>query len=101
MCQIKLCCPHKFTNFSIVKQYIKLERERGGGEEDFMFIFSLGEVLVGHAPDTQQLLYESDGPDKTPGYIYGTLYITNHRLSFRPAPFHIEKVIIIEMLPLF
>ena len=76
------------------------ERERGG-EEYFMFIFSLGEVLVGHAPDTQQLLYESDGPDKTPGYIYGTLYITNHRLSFRPAPFHIEKVIIIGTSLLF
>ncbi|XP_019856165.1 PREDICTED: myotubularin-related protein 10-B-like [Amphimedon queenslandica] len=51
-----------------------------------------GEALVGHAPDTQQLLYESEGPDKSPGYIYGTLYITNHRLSFKPAPFNTDKL---------
>ena len=57
-----------------------------------MICVFLGEALVGHAPDTQQLLYESDGPDKSPGYIYGTLYITNYRLSFKPAPFNTDKV---------
>lgn len=53
---------------------------------------NIGEVLVGLAPNTQQLLYESDSSDKVPGYINGTLYVTNHKLSFKPTIFLTDKV---------
>lgn len=51
-----------------------------------------GEVLVGLAPNTQQLLYESDSPDKPPNYIFGTLYVTNHKLTFIPSATAVDKV---------
>ena len=56
-----------------------------------MFIFS-GEVLVGHAPNTQLILYDISTPVDIPDTITGTLFITNYQLCFRPIPFLVEKV---------
>ena len=53
-----------------------------------MFIFS-GEVLVGHAPNTQLILYDISSPVDIPDTITGTLFITNYQL---PIPFLVEKV---------
>ena len=56
-----------------------------------MFIFS-GEVLVGHAPNTQLILYDISTPVDIPDTITGTLFITNYQLCFGLIPFLVEKV---------
>ena len=52
-----------------------------------------GEVLVGRAPNTCLLLFSADSIDtKQSEGVCGTLFITNHRLMFRPNPYATNKV---------
>ena len=56
-------------------------------------LLSSGEVLVGRAPNTCLLLFSAESIDtKQSEGVCGTLFITNHRLMFRPNPFTTSKV---------